>query len=69
MLTEETMSRTEVSITFILKPSEKRALRILAAEVGMSVSDYLRSMLYEHTELHERARAIEARLHLDNRKR
>jgi len=53
--------------SFIMTPSEKRALRILAAEAGVSVSDYIRTILFNHTALIEKAREVEDRLHLNSK--
>jgi len=66
---EAVMTRSDVSITVLTKtPSEKRAIKIMAAEEGKSTGEYMRELLYKHTNLKERAAEIEAQMHLDNRK-
>lgn len=49
----------EDSITFLVSPAEKRALKIMAAEANIDISKYLRSLLYKHTPIKDRARVIE----------
>lgn len=52
----------EGSVTFLLSRSEKRALRMLAAESGVLISEYIRGLLYAHTPIAERAQAVEHKI-------
>lgn len=43
---------------FRLPPEEKHALKILAAEADMTLTDYVLHILREHTDLTERAKNL-----------
>jgi hypothetical protein len=56
------MHTKESMITFMIPPAKKRALKIVAAENDMTISEYLRNMIDGHPAISERVRTIERKI-------